>query len=125
MATTPNAQLTKLALGIASVAAIAGISGKIAAKPPVAAAQDPTAVAAVGSTATGRTQSGATADRTQQYQSPVFSGFDDEDEGENEEHEHEGARSFFGTTTPTRPQSSGTATQTPQQQTKRTRSKHS
>jgi hypothetical protein len=65
MPTTPNAQLTKLAIGIASVAALAGMAGRFAPNNPAAAAEADPTIPAELSPAPGSVQQQTAAPRTQ------------------------------------------------------------
>lgn len=90
MPANPNQQMIKLALGIAGVAAVAGIAGRLA------AGGTATATAAVE----GTTAAPAAVTREEPVQSFFFRTDDDDwddndDDDDEEEHEHEHGRGGF------------------------------
>lgn len=116
MPVNPKVQLTRLALGIAGVAAVAGFTGRFL--------NGPTHVSAAVAPETGTADQAPVLEAAPQN---VFSWFgdddDDDDEHEHEEGEHHGRReSRMQFAQPGAAGASGTAQQQPLP---RTRSKHS
>jgi|GEM_PF-6097004 len=121
MASTPKVQLTRLALGIAGVAAVAGFAGRFL--------NGPAHVSAAVAPETGTTEQAPSA--LEAAPQTLFSWSDDDDwddddddddEEEDEEREHHGRRE--GRMQFAQPGAAGAAGTTQQQQ-PRTRSKHS
>lgn len=124
MATTPNTQLTKLALGIASVAALAGITGRLSGG---AVPQDPASKAVPVTVPQASSRTAAPAPAPQQEQQRTVSRerdhehkHDDDDEEFEEEDEDDRPMLFFAP----RSEGGGSATQ-PGQRQLQTRTRHS